>query len=138
MVTSTRGTRRALAILRSLGAGGGWISRAVHWQATLFTLVCTTVGVPLGFITGRLVFLAFARNMGTVDDAAIPFALIAVGVVAIVALANAATAVPARPPARRLGRRSSCARSECYAGGLTPGVTLRASRGRRRTPRGGG
>jgi putative ABC transport system permease protein len=101
MVTSTRGTRRELAILRSLGAGGGWISRAVHWQATLFTLVCATVGVPLGFITGRLVFLAFARNMGTVDDAAIPFALIAVGVVAIVALANAATAVPARR-ARRL------------------------------------
>jgi len=101
MVTSTRGCRRELAILRSLGAGGGWISRAVHWQATLFTLVCAAVGIPLGFITGRLVFLAFARNMGTVDDAAIPFALVAIGVVAIVALANAATAIPARR-ARRL------------------------------------
>ncbi len=101
MVTSTRGTRRELAILRSLGAGSGWISRAVHWQATLFTLVCATVGIPLGFITGRLMFLAFARNMGTVDDAAIPFALIAIGVLLIVALANAAAAIPARR-ARRL------------------------------------
>ena len=101
LLTSTRGSRRELAILRSLGAGSGWISRAVHWQATLFTLLCTAIGIPLGIIAGRLVFSSFARNMGAVDDAAIPLAFVMTGIIAILALANIAAAIPARS-ARRL------------------------------------
>ena len=96
MVTSTRGSRRELAILRSLGAGVGWISRAVHWHATLFTLVCATVGIPLGVITGRLVWIAFAQNMGAIDGALVPVAALGVGVLTIVALANVTAAIPAR------------------------------------------
>jgi ABC-type lipoprotein release transport system permease subunit len=107
MLTSTRAERRGLAILRSLGATARWIGRAVHWQATLFTVFCLAWGVPTGIVIGRLVFGAFARNLGTVDDAAIPWSLAAVGIVLIVVLANVATAIPARrarrePPARLL------------------------------------
>lgn len=101
MVLSTRASRRTLMILRSLGAGPGWIARTVHWQATLFTLGSVTFGVPIGIIVGRLVFGAFARNMGAVDAAAIPFAAIAAGAVTMVVLANVAVAIPARR-ARRL------------------------------------
>lgn len=96
MLTSTRAERRGLATLRSLGATARWIGRAVHWQATLFTLFCLAWGVPTGIVVGRLVFGAFARNLGTVDDAAIPWALATVGMVLIVVLANVATAIPAR------------------------------------------
>ena len=96
MVTSTRGSRRELAILRSLGAQSGWIARVVHWHATLFTLFCAAVGIPLGVIVGRLVWIAFAQNMGAIDSAIVPVAALGVGVLAIVALANVAAAIPAR------------------------------------------
>lgn len=100
MVVSTRSSRQALAILRSLGAGSGWIARAVHWQATCFTLTSVALGVPIGIIIGRLVFGTFARNMGVVDAASIPVAGIAIAVVTIVVLANIAAAIPARDARR--------------------------------------
>ena len=48
MLTSMRNRRRDLAILRSLGADRGWITRAVHWQATLLTALPVVIGVPAG------------------------------------------------------------------------------------------
>ena len=39
MLTSVQNRRKDLAILRSIGADRGWIARAVHWQATTFTLL---------------------------------------------------------------------------------------------------
>ena len=53
LATSTRSQRRDLAILRSLGASGAWVERAVHWQATLFTALCAGLGIPLGIVVGR-------------------------------------------------------------------------------------
>ena len=100
MVTSIRTRRRDLAILRSLGADGGWITRAVHWQATVLTIVPVVLGLPIGIVVGRLVFLAFADSMGAVDDAAIPFAVVAIGAVAVVFLANAIAVVTSRAARR--------------------------------------
>jgi len=40
--SSVRHRQRELAILRSLGAGGSWIVRAVHWQASLRTSLRTS------------------------------------------------------------------------------------------------
>lgn len=96
MVVSTRGSRRELAILRSLGAQSSWIARVVHWHATLFTLFCVAVGIPLGVITGRLVWIAFAQNMGAIDTAVVPLAAFGVAALIIVALANVAAAIPAQ------------------------------------------
>lgn len=48
MLTSVRNRRRDVAVLRALGADGPWVSRAVHWQATTFSLVPLAIGVPLG------------------------------------------------------------------------------------------
>jgi cell division protein FtsX len=93
MLTSMRSRRRDLAILRSLGADRGWITRAVHWQATVLTVLPVIVGIPLGIVIGRLVFVAFADSMGAVNDAAIPMLSIAVGAVAVVALANGVAAM---------------------------------------------
>lgn len=101
MVTSVRNRRRDVAVLRSLGADGPWITRAVHWQATTFSLVPLALGAPLGLIAGRLVFQAFADAVGTVPDASIPYVLLAAAAAGLVALANAVAAVPARR-ARRL------------------------------------
>ncbi|MEA2826640.1 MAG: putative transport system permease protein [Actinomycetota bacterium] len=101
MVTSVRNRRRDVAVLRSLGADGRWLTKAVHWQATAFSLLPLTLGVPLGISLGRLVFEPFAEHVGVVPDASFPFALLAAVTVGVVALANAAATVPARR-ARRL------------------------------------
>ena len=95
MFTSTRARRRDVAILRSLGADRGWITRAVHWQATAFTVVPVAIGVPLGFIIGRVVFAAFANSMGAINDASLPVATAAAVVVGVLILANAVAAIPA-------------------------------------------
>jgi predicted lysophospholipase L1 biosynthesis ABC-type transport system permease subunit len=101
MLTSMRSRRRDLAILRSLGADRGWITRAVHWQATVLTLLPVLVGIPVGVVIGRLVFVAFADSMGAVHDAAVPLLTIALGALALVALANAIAELVSRRTRRR-------------------------------------
>jgi hypothetical protein len=54
----------------STGADRGWITLAVHWQATVFTALPVIFGIPVGIVVGRLVFVAFADSMGAVHDAA--------------------------------------------------------------------
>jgi cell division protein FtsX len=100
MVTSMRSRRRDLAILRSLGADRSWITRAVHWQASLLTALPVVIGIPVGLVVGRLVFAAFADSMGAVDDAAIPVVIVAVGSVAIVVIANAIAGMISRTARR--------------------------------------
>jgi ABC-type lipoprotein release transport system permease subunit len=101
MLTSVRNRRRDVAVLRSLGADRPWVSRAVHWQATTFSLVPLAIGVPLGLSAGRGVFYAFVDRVGAVPDASFPFLLLAAVVVGFMVLANAVAALPARR-ARRL------------------------------------
>jgi ABC-type lipoprotein release transport system permease subunit len=93
MVTSIRSRRRDLAILRSLGADRRWITRAVHWQATVLTALPVVIGIPVGIVIGRFVFGAFADSMGAVPDAAVPLVAITVGAAAVLAMANGVAAV---------------------------------------------
>lgn len=101
MVTSVHNRRREVAVLRALGADRRWITRTVHWQVTVFSLVPLALGLPLGLIAGRLVFVEFADGIGTVPDPSLPFALLSAVMLGFVALANASAAWPARR-ARRL------------------------------------
>ena len=96
MMTSLRKRRRDLAVLAALGADRGWIRRAVHWQATTFTILPVLTGIPLGIVAGRFVFVAFADSMGAVDEASTPLVLLAAMGAALLVLANAA-AVPSWP-----------------------------------------
>jgi FtsX-like permease family len=96
MVTSVQKRRRDVAILRSMGADRRWIARAVHWQATAFTLLPLVIGIPLGLIVGRIVFRSFADSIGTVDDASIPLLLVSGVVAGLVVIANLIASVPAR------------------------------------------
>jgi hypothetical protein len=101
MLTTMRSRRRDLAILRSLGADRSWITRAVHWQATLLTALPVIIGVPAGIVIGRLIFTAFADSMGAVDDAAIPVLLIAAGAAGVLVVANAVAAAVSQGSRRR-------------------------------------
>ncbi|HET7489647.1 MAG TPA: FtsX-like permease family protein [Acidimicrobiales bacterium] len=101
LATSLRNRRRDVALLRSFGAEGSWLTRAVHWQATSFVVVPLLLGVPLGVVAGRVVFEAFAGRVGAVPDPVFPFALLGAVLAALVAVANVVATGPARA-ARRL------------------------------------
>ena len=115
MVTSVHNRRRDLAVLRSLGADGRWITRAVHWQATAFAMVPLVLGTPIGLIAGRKVFEALADSLGAVPDPSFPYALLASVVVGLVGagriwLRPFPPAGPASSPRVRRSTRSSPAR----------------------------
>lgn len=101
LLTSVRARRRDLAVLRSLGADSGFVSRTVHWQASAFALVPLLIGVPVGFTVGRLVFAAYARDIGAVDGAVLPLVVVAAIALGVMVLANLMAVLPARG-ARRL------------------------------------
>jgi hypothetical protein len=101
MLTSMNNRRRDIAIVRCLGADRAWITRAVHWQATSFIVLPLVIGTPIGLIVGQLVFRSFADSIGAVNGASRPFVLITAIVVALLLIANAVAALPARR-ARRL------------------------------------
>ena len=101
MLTSMTNRRRDIAIVRCLGADRGWITRAVHWQATSFIVLPLVVGTPIGLIVGQLAFRSFADSVGAVNGASRPFLLVGAIVVGLALLANVVAALPARR-ARRL------------------------------------
>jgi ABC-type antimicrobial peptide transport system permease subunit len=68
----------------------------VHWQATVLAAAPLLLGVPLGVITGSVVFRAFVQRIGALPDPTVPLALVAALVVGLVAVANVAAIVPAR------------------------------------------
>lgn len=100
LLTAIRGCRRDRAVLCALGADRGWLRRSVHWQGTTFMVIPLLLGVPIGVLVGRQVFSRFAANTGAVADAAVPLAIIGLGVVASFIIANATVAFPARRASR--------------------------------------
>jgi ABC-type lipoprotein release transport system permease subunit len=95
MATSVQTRRRDVAILRALGADQSWIGRAIHWQATAFTLAPVAIGIPLGLIIGRIVFRSFADSIGTLNDASIPVLLLVAVTAGLVVIANVVASFPA-------------------------------------------
>jgi putative ABC transport system permease protein len=96
LIVSIQGRRRDLAVLRALGGDRRWITRAVHWQATVLATAPLFLGVPLGLIAGAVVFRAFVDRIGALPDPAIPVGLVVALIVGLVAVANLAAIVPAR------------------------------------------
>jgi len=98
---STRSRRVDIAIMKSLGANRQWITRLMHAQATILTLIPLLIGLPLGALAGARLFHAFVDRIGAIPDPTIP--TVAFGAIALgaLALANIAVLRPARR-ARRL------------------------------------
>jgi len=100
LILSTSRRRRDLAVLRALGAGNRWLTGVVHWQASLFTIVVVAIAAPLGAIAGRVVYRAFVDRIGAVDTVTVPYALLTLVFVVLLALANM-VAIPSAHRARR-------------------------------------
>jgi ABC-type lipoprotein release transport system permease subunit len=96
LLSSLRARRRDLAVVSALGGAPRLLRGAVHWQATLVTLVPAIIGIPLGVIAGRLVFKALADDIGALDGADFPLVSVAAVVVGVVLVANLVAMWPAR------------------------------------------
>ena len=66
LVVSVSRRRRETGLLKALGFVKGQIASAVAWQATTLALIGIVIGVPVGIVAGRLVWRAFATNLGVV------------------------------------------------------------------------
>ena len=73
LATSIRRRARDLTILKALGFVGAQIRGTVAWQATTLAAVGIVVGVPLGVLMGRAIWLVVARNLGIEQYVPIPW-----------------------------------------------------------------
>ncbi len=100
LLASVRRRRFDLALLKALGCSPGQLRAAVAWQATIAALVGVVVGLPLGIVTGRLLWDAFARNLNAVPDPVVPALSVVFVALGAVAFANLVAALPGSVAAR--------------------------------------
>jgi len=99
LLTSVRRRRRDLAILKTVGFVSRQVRATVAWQATALAAAGLLVGVPLGLLAGRWAWILFAGQVAIVPAPVIsPLVLLAIP--AVLLLANAIAAIPARSAAR--------------------------------------
>jgi predicted lysophospholipase L1 biosynthesis ABC-type transport system permease subunit len=101
LVVSVVRRRREMGLLKALGFVNRQVGATVLWQASTVALVGIVVGLPLGIIVGRVVWNAFATNLGAVPIAAVPGLTIAVLAVGVLVVANVLAVIPAVTSARR-------------------------------------
>jgi hypothetical protein len=100
LVVSVARRRRELGLLKAIGFVRRQVAAAVCWQATTVAAIGIVVGVPFGIIAGRLVWNAFATNLGVVPAVVVPlWALVLLGT-GVVVVANVLAAGPAYVSAR--------------------------------------
>jgi hypothetical protein len=101
LVVSVVRRRREMGLLKALGFVNLQVGATVLWQSTTVALVGIVVGVPLGIIVGRVVWNAFATNLGAVPVVAVPGLAIAALAVGVLVVANALAFIPAVVSARK-------------------------------------
>ncbi|MGC2174724.1 MAG: FtsX-like permease family protein [Acidimicrobiales bacterium] len=100
LVTSVRRRRRDLALLKSMGFTQRQLAASIAWQSSVAALIGCVVGIPLGVLVGRALWLSFARSINVVPAPAVPaLTLVLIGVGALV-FANLVAAIPGRIAAR--------------------------------------
>jgi FtsX-like permease family len=97
---SVRRRRRDLALLKAIGFTQGQLASAIAWQSTVAAVIGAIVGIPLGVIIGRQLWILFADSIGAVPDPTVPIlSLTLIGVGALV-FAIVVAAIPGRIAAR--------------------------------------
>lgn len=95
LVVSVSRRRREIALLKVLGFVNGQAGSVVAWQATTLAVIGAVVGTPLGVVIGRVVWRAFANNLGAVPVPVVPIWLLVALVVGVVVVANVIAVTPA-------------------------------------------
>ena len=81
LVASVRLRRRELALLKALGFIQRQLASAIAWQATVAAVIGVAIGMPLGIVSGRELWILFARGIDAVPDPTVPtLSLVLIGV----------------------------------------------------------
>ena len=98
LITSVRRRGRELAILKAIGFVPRQIRATVAWQATTIAGTSLIVGLPLGIVAGRLAWTLLAAQFG-ITPVPVTSPLLLLAFPAVLLLANAVAALPARAAA---------------------------------------
>lgn len=101
LLISVRRDRSDHAVLRALGRTAGQTRLSVVWQSLTLASAAFVVGVPLGLAAARVLWNAYARNIGIEADTFVPFSLLALVFAGTLAVALIAAIVPAWIAGRR-------------------------------------
>ena len=110
LLVSVARRRPELGLLKALGFVRRQAAFSVLWQATTVALAGIIIGVPAGVAAGRLIWLAFAANLGVVPAPVVISWVIAAIALGTVLAANALATGPALVAAR--SRPASLLRAE--------------------------
>ena len=92
LVTAVRRRSRELAVLKTLGFSRRQVRATFAWHASTVAAVGVVVGIPLGLVAGRIVWLSVANELGVSTDLTWPV----LGIVLLV-LATFVRGEPDRP-----------------------------------------
>ena len=95
LVSSLNRRRQEMGLLKSLGFVRRQIALSVSWQTTTVAAFGIMLGVPLGIAAGRLVWNAFASNLGVGTSPVVTASTIAVVALGALVVANLLAVVPA-------------------------------------------
>lgn len=100
LVASVRRRRRDLALLKALGFTQRQLSAAIAWQATVAALIGVVVGLPLGIVSGRDLWILFARKIHAVPDPTVSILSLALIGAGALVFSNLVAVLPGRIAAR--------------------------------------
>ena len=100
LVTAVRRRSRELAVLKTLGFSRRQVRATIAWHASTVAAVGVVVGIPLGLVAGRIVWLSVANELGVSTDMTWPV----LGIVLLVLATFVAVNVIALFPAIRAAR----------------------------------
>ena len=95
LLSSLKRRRRETGLLKSLGFVRRQVALTVSWQTSTVAAIGIVLGVPLGIAAGRLVWTAFATNLGVVADPVVTVWVLAAIAVGTLVVANLLAAGPA-------------------------------------------
>jgi ABC-type lipoprotein release transport system permease subunit len=95
LLSSLNRRRREMALLKSLGFVRRQIALSVSWQTTTVAVIGILLGIPLGIALGRVVWSAFASNLGVPAPPVVTVWVIAAIAVGTLVVANVLAVGPA-------------------------------------------
>jgi len=95
LLSSVQRRRQGMGLLRSLGKVRRQLAASVAWQTSTVAVTGIVPGVPLGIAAGRVVWDAFAANLGVAGDVVVTAWVIFVVAAGTPLVANALAIVPA-------------------------------------------
>ncbi len=95
LVSSLNRRRREMGLLKSLGFIRRQIALSVSWQTTTVAVIGIALGVPLGVAAGRLVWNAFASNLGVAVEPVVTVWVVATIAAGTLVVANLLAVGPA-------------------------------------------